>query len=196
MQTHIHSNIKRLQKGFTAIELAIVLVVIGVIAVLSLRGTGLVGSAKGVVATQNMLDTVRGVNSCFAKAPNYTLLGANATTGTTYVVTNCSSAINPPATINGTAIQNQWSGSRTIAKASINAGTDNAIVVTDNLLPHKVCEETVSGVWGDADAITVTNQAGVATVVKANSTVAFAPSATAACGGVDGTTIAVTRAKY
>ena len=187
---------KSKQAGFTAIELGIVLVVIGVIAVLALRGTSLVSSSKGVVMTQNVLDSVRNVNNCFAKATNFTLLGATATTGTTYVTANCPLAINPPASVSGSTIINEWSGARTIAKVSFNGGTDNAIVVTDSFLPAKVCQELVSGVWGDADALTVTNQAAVATVVKANAAVAFAPSATAACGSVDGTTVAITKAKY
>ncbi len=196
MKNKFTSKAPHKQAGFTAIELGIVLVVIGVIAVLSLRGTGLVGSSKGVVMTQNMLDTVRNVNNCFAKATNYALLGATSTTGTTYVTTNCLSAVNPPATISGGAIINEWSGSRTITKTSFSGGTDNAVIVADSLLPAKVCQELVSGAWNDADAMTVTNQATVATIVKANATVAFAPTATAACGTVDGTTVAITKAKY
>lgn len=196
MKKHGNSSAPSKQAGFTAIELGIVLVVIGVIAVLALRGTSLVSSSKGVVMTQNILDTVRQTNNCFAKATNYTLLGATAITGTTYVTTNCPNAINKPATVSGGTIINEWSGSRTIAKASFAGGTDNAIVVTDDRLPAKVCQEVVSGVWDDADAMTVTNSAAVATVVKANASVPFAPTFAAACGSVDGASVAITKAKF
>ncbi len=187
---------KNKQLGFTAIELGIVLVVIGVIAVLALRGTSLVSSSKGVVMTQNILDSIRQTNNCFAKATNYTLLGATAVTGTAYVTANCPNAVNKPATISGSTIINEWSGTRTIAKASFSGGTDNATITTDTRLPASVCQEVVSGVWDDADAMTVTNAAAVATIVKANAATAFAPTATTACGTTDGATIAVTKAKY
>ena len=49
------------QLGFTAIELIVVLVAIGILAVLALRAFGVVHKTKGTVEAQNILDTVNSV---------------------------------------------------------------------------------------------------------------------------------------
>lgn len=188
---------KKASRGVTLIELAIGIVVIGILAVLALRGSSIVGSAKGTVEGQNILDTVTATSSCFSKATDYTALGATEATGTAYAVTNCGKEIaNPPATSDGAStITNQFGGLRTIMRTSINSGTNNAITVADPLVPTDVCLQVVQAQWGNFDSITITPTSGVPTVAKATAADVFTPAAVVACKTDSTATITVVRAK-
>lgn len=187
---------RRKNRGMTLVELAIVIGVIGIIAVLALRGTNMLSKSKGMVEGQNMLDTVTGTISCFSKAQDFTALGATTATGTTYVTANCGPEIaNPPAVITGGTISNQFGGSRTIARTSILSGTNNAIIVANALLPTNVCQEIVQSQWDNYDVITITPTGGAAVVAKATLATAYTPAAMIACTTAVNATIAVTKAK-
>ena len=69
------SNQKR---GLTLVELIVVLVAIGILAVLALRAFGVVHKTKGTVEAQNILDTVNSVQGCFGRATDFAALGATA----------------------------------------------------------------------------------------------------------------------
>lgn len=184
------------QLGFTAIELIVVLVVIGILAVLTLRAFGLLNKAKGTVEGQNILDTVNSVQSCFAKATDFSALGATAATGTTYVLTNCGVDVaNSPSSATATEIRNQFGGLRTVARADIAGGTNNAMLVSNPAVPRDVCPDAVQFLWDSANVIVVTPAGGSATTVKANADQRYAPSGIAPCKTADSVTIAVTRAK-
>lgn len=187
---------KRKNLGLTLIELGIVIAVIGIIAVLALRGSSIFGKSKGLVEGQNLLDTVTATQQCFRSTTDFTALGATAATGTAYALANCGTEVaNPPSTQAAGAITNQFGGARTVARASINGGTNNAITVTDGLIPSDICREMVQGQWDNFNSITITPAGGAAVVAKAVITDAYAPAAAAACTTAETATITVVRAK-
>ncbi len=182
--------------GMTLIELGIVIAVIGILAVLALRGSSISGKSKGMVEGQNLLDTVTATQQCFRTTTDFTALGATAVTGTAYVVANCGREVaNPPATAAAGAITNQFGGARTVARSNINGGTNNAITVTDALVPSEICREVVQGQWDNYNSITVTPTGGAAVVSKALITDVFTPAATAACQTATTATITIVEAK-
>lgn len=184
------------QAGFTAIELVVVLVVIGILAVLSLRAFGLMNKSKGTIDGQNIIDTVNAVQSCFAKATDFSSLGATAAAGTTYVITNCGIDVaNAPSSASTTAITNQFGGSRTVARASIAGGTHNAVQVSNPAVPRDICPDAVQFLWDVASTIVITPAGGAATTVKANFDQRYQPNGIAPCKAADTATIDVVRAK-
>lgn len=184
-------------RGFTLVELAIAIAAIGILSALLLRGTGILGKSKGAVEGQNLLDTVSAVQSCFQSVTDFTALGATAATGTQYAITNCGREVaSQPATATASAITNQFGGARTIARASILGGTNNAVNVSNALVPSDVCTQVVQGQWGNFNTITVTPAGGAAVNVKTAITDQFTPTAMAACGTAITATIAVVQAKH
>lgn len=173
---------KRKNQGLTLIELGIVIAVIGIIAVLALRGTSILGKSKGMIEGQNILDTVTATQQCFRSTTDFTALGATTATGTAYALTNCGVEVaNPPATAAAGAITNQFGGTRTIARSSINGGSNNAITVTDAQLPSDVCMEVVQAQWGNFNSITITPSGSAAVVAKTLMPDVYTPAAAAAC---------------
>lgn len=184
------------QLGFTAIELIVVLVAIGILAVLALRAFGVVHKTKGTVEAQNILDTVNSVQGCFGRATDFAALGATAATGTTYVLTNCGvDTANPPSSATATEIKNQFGGSRTVARTDIAGGSNNAVVVSNPAVPRDVCADAVQFLWDSVNVIVLTPAGGAATTVKANADQRYLPSGIAPCKTADSVTIQVTRAK-
>lgn len=184
------------QAGFTAIELVVVLVVIGILAVLSLRAFGLMNKSKGTIEAQNIVDTINAVQGCFSKATDFAALGASAAAGTTYVLTNCGIDVaNPPSSATTTVITNQFGGSRTVARTSISGGTHNAVQVSDPAVPRDVCPDAVQFLWDMASSIVITPAGGAATTVKANFDQRYQPDGIAPCKAADTVTIDVVRAK-
>lgn len=184
------------QTGFTLIEMAVVITVIGILAVFAVRGFAMLNKSKGSVEAVNITDTLNSVQTCFSKATDFTGLGASTATGTTYSITNCDIAVsNPPASNNGTTITNQFGGSRTVARASINGGTNNAVVVSNPAVPRDVCADVVQGLWDTAHVITLTPLAGAAVNVKTSYDQRYAPDAIAPCKAATSVTVDITRAK-
>lgn len=192
-----HSGLsKRKNLGLTLIELGIVIAVIGIIAVLALRGTSIQGKSKGMTEGQNLLDTMTATQQCFRSTTDFTALGATAATGTAYVLANCGREVaNPPATSAAGAITNQFGGARTVSRSNINAGTNNAVTLTDALLPSDICREMVQGQWDNYNSITITPTGGAAVVAKALITDVFAPASSAACATATTATLTVVDAK-
>ena len=184
------------QNGFTLIEIGVVITVLGILAILAVRGFDMLNKSKASVESVNVTDTVNSVQTCFSKATDFTGLGASASTGTTYAITNCDVAIsNPPASNDGSTITNQFGGARTIARASINGGTNNAVLVSNAAVPRDVCAGMVQGIWDVSNIITLTPLAGAAVTVKSTYDQRYAPDAIAACKTATSVTIDITRAK-
>lgn len=185
------------QRGFTVIELTVVIVVISIMLVLALRNFGLLSKSKGSVEGTNVGDTINAVQTCFAKSTDFSGLGASASTGTTYALTNCGIDVaNAPAKANGTtSITNQFGGARTIARTNINSGTNNAVIVSDAAIPKDICPDVIQNLWDVANVIVITPVGGSATTVKSTWEQRYEPDAIGPCKNASDVTIDVTRAK-
>ena len=134
---------KGMQKGFTLIELMVVVAIIGIIASIALPSyTDYVKKGKAAEATSNMADLRVKMEQCFQDNRDYTLCAANCApvSGAKYFTYACSPA---PTTntytivASGAAAENMGSFEFTIDQANNRTSKYDGIVCANSWLTGK-----------------------------------------------------------
>lgn len=169
---------KRNQKGFTLIEMSIVLVIIAVLAVMGTRGVGIYKQTKNESEAQTINRVILALQTKFRND--------TTTTGLTNTVVNNTGVLNKSGwTFAAGTITHGMKGTVTFAPATI-ASADDAIGVTMATVPYSSCGDIGRNATQHAEKITI----GTTVVQTASTTPATGIAIDAACGTTGTVTMA------
>lgn len=185
LATFKHSCKKAYSKGFTAIELVVVLVVIGVIVAIAVRSLGLTDDAKALSAAEEAKYAIAKIQSCHASSPSFVGLDAEIALG------RCGAFKDRVTGAGATlSVTNSFGGVRTFAPVSLAGGSNNGFAMGDPQIPYGVCQKYIDTVWKMSNRIDVGT-----TNVKATMDQVVSPNAVyTACGTSGAVTVTVTGA--
>lgn len=173
------------QKGFTLIEMAIVLAIIGVLIGASVKGRDIFYQAK---ATNEIGDIQYIISKLQSKYRNVA-----STVGVTTANTIPGGVYPETMTTTATTVTNQLGGPVTVESANIN-GTGTGFLLTDGGMNRTVCQSVASGLISSVARIDVVNGAGVSKTIYSTygTLVTYSPAvADAACDNSNNNTLKI-----
>jgi prepilin-type N-terminal cleavage/methylation domain-containing protein len=153
---------KQFQKGFTLIELMVVLVIVGVLIWMGSNNLGLSDTAKATSAGNETKTAIAKINACHNTSASFVGLNAEISLGRCAAYTD--RVTGAGATL---AVTNEYGGLRTFAAANVGGGVNNGFVIGEPSIPFSSCLKFVEIAYKDANLITVVNSGGTSTAVKA-----------------------------